>query len=54
MIEFACTCERGHHKAPLKGYEISSGAIFKLPEILKDYQRIYIVADANTYRAAGE
>ena len=39
MIEFACSCERGSHKAPLNGYEISSGAIYKIPEILKDYQR---------------
>lgn len=53
MIEFACTCERGKHKAPLEGYEISSGAIYKLPEILKDYRKIYVVADQNTYRVAG-
>ena len=45
MFEFACTCERGFHKAPLEGYEISSGAIYKIPQVLKDYQRIYLVAD---------
>ena len=44
----------GSHKAPLEGYEISSGAINKIPEILKDYNKIYVVADQNTYRAAGE
>ncbi len=44
---------RSHH-APLEGCEISSGAIYKLPEILKDYNKIYVVADTNTYRAAGE
>ena len=54
MIEFSCTCERGLHKAPLEGYEISSGAIEKLPEILKDYHKIYVVSDENTHRAAGE
>lgn len=54
MIEFACTCERGKHKAPLEGYEISSGAIYKIPEILNDYRKIYVVADQNTYRVAGE
>ena len=53
MIEFDCTCERKHHRAPLEGYEISSGAIEKIPTILKDYRRIYVVADRNTYRVAG-
>lgn len=54
MIEFACDCAMGVHKAPLEGYEISSGAINKIPEILKDYQKIYVVADERTYRVAGE
>ena len=53
MIEFACDCQMKKHRAPLEGCEISSGAIYKLPEILKDYNRIYLVADENTYRAAG-
>lgn len=53
MIEFNCTCSRGSHRAPLDSYEISSGAIKKIPEILKDYKRIYMVADENTYAAAG-
>lgn len=54
MIKFDCSCAMGSHKAPLEGYEISSGAIAKIPEILKDYNRIYIVADENTYAAAGK
>lgn len=54
MIEWKCNCSMGSHKAPLDGYEISSGAINKLPEILDDYNKIYLVADKNTYRAAGE
>ena len=54
MIEFACSCDMKKHRAPLEGYEISSGAIKKIPEILKDYHRVYMVADKNTYRAAGE
>lgn len=54
MIGFDCTCERGRHTAPLEGYEICRGAIGKLPEILKEYKRIMIVADKNTYAAAGE
>lgn len=54
MIEFKCSCERGSHKAPLEGYEISSGAIYKIPQILQNYHKIYMVADKNTYRVAGE
>ncbi len=54
MIEFACSCDMKKHSAPLEGYEISSGAIQKLPEILKDYHSIYVVADENTYRVAGQ
>ena len=54
MIEFECTCERGRHQAPFEGYEISRGALEKLPEILKNYRSIFVVADTNTYAAAGE
>ena len=54
MIEFTCSCERKQHRAPLEGYDISLGAIERIPEILKDYRRIYVVADKNTYRVAGE
>ncbi len=54
MIEVECSCSRKVHRAPLDTFEVSSGALNKLPEILKDYNRIYIVADQNTYRAAGE
>lgn len=53
MIEFTCTCAQGKHRAPLEGCEISSGAIEKIPEILKDYQKIYVVSDENTHRVAG-
>ncbi|MBQ9784060.1 MAG: sn-glycerol-1-phosphate dehydrogenase [Clostridia bacterium] len=54
MIEFACSCARKSHRAPVEGYEISSGAIEKIPAILKDYQKIYVVSDKNTHRVAGE
>ena len=54
MIQFACSCAKGEHKAPLEAYEISSGAIYKIPSLLKDYNKIYLVADKNTYRVAGE
>ena len=53
MIEFECNCAMKKHSAPLESYEISSGAIYKIPEILKNYKRIYMVADENTYRVAG-
>ena len=54
MITFRCSCERKEHSAPIDSYEISSGAIYKIPEILKDYKKIYLVADENTYRVAGK
>ena len=54
MIEFSCSCDMKKHSAPLESYEISCGAINKIPEILKKYERIYLVADKNTYRVAGE
>lgn len=54
MIEKTCTCAMGRHAAPLEGYELSRGAIHKLPEILKDYHKIFVVCDKNTYAAAGK
>ena len=54
MIQFQCECSMGVHKAPLEGYDISSGAINNIPEILKGYSKVYMVADTNTYAAAGE
>ena len=53
MIQVTCDCERKIHSAPVEGYEISAGAIKKIPELLKNYNRIYMVADENTYAAAG-
>lgn len=53
MIEMDCTCSQGHHSIPTEVIEISSGAIEKTADILKDYHRIFLVADENTYRAAG-
>ena len=54
MIEITCSCEKKVHKAPIEMCEISSGAIHKIPEILKRYKKIYLVADSNTYQAAGK
>lgn len=53
MIEKKCSCEKGVHKAPLEKYIIERGAVKKLPQILKDYKRIYMVCDENTYRVLG-
>lgn len=52
-MEFACSCSRGSHRAPLVIHEISSGAIDSIPDLLKQYKKIYVVADSNTYRVAG-
>ena len=52
-MKMECTCEQGVHTAPVKCIEISAGAIEKTAEILKDYRRIFMVADENTYEVAG-
>ncbi len=54
MIEFTCTCERGLHRAPFEKAEISCGALEKLPEILHDYRKIYVVCDQNTFAVCGK
>lgn len=48
-----CTCQRPH-SAPIEKIITEGGAINMLPEVLKAYKDIYIVADSNTYRVAGE
>ena len=54
MTEIQCSCSRKIHRAPLEGIFISSGAIYKLPDILKAYKKIYLVADERTYEVAGK
>lgn len=54
MIERKCSCEMGMHRAPLEKYIIESGAINQLPELLKNYNDVYMVCDENTYRVLGE
>lgn len=53
-MEMICTCSKKIHKAPLVSYDFSVGAIDRIPETLKDYNRIYMVCDTNTYEAAGK
>ena len=45
MMKMECTCAQGVHTAPVKCLEISAGANEKTAEILKDYRRIFMVAD---------
>ncbi|MFQ8953422.1 MAG: hypothetical protein ACLR56_10725 [Oscillospiraceae bacterium] len=54
MIERKCSCEMGMHHAPLEKYIIESGAVNRLPELLRDYNKVYMVCDENTYRVLGE
>lgn len=54
MYTMECNCEQKIHTAPVKCIEVSAGAIKKTAEILKDYNRIFIVADENTYAVAGK
>lgn len=53
MQEMQCTCEKKIHRAPIEHVELSDGALEKLPSILRGYQRIFLVADQNTWNAAG-
>ena len=54
MIEMDCTCVQKHHSIPTEVIEVSDHAIEKTAEILKDYHRIFLVADENTWRVAGQ
>lgn len=51
------TCSCGQtHKTNLKKVDITSGATRHLPEHIKElgYKKVYLVADINTWKAAGE
>ncbi|GAA0078669.1 hypothetical protein UT300005_30480 [Clostridium sp. CTA-5] len=52
---FTCSCGK-NHKTNLDYVEISEGAIKKIPEYIKNksYKKIFMVADKNTYVAAGK
>lgn len=53
MYQMNCECEQGFHSAALERAEIGEGMLEKIPEMLGEYKRIYLVADENTYRVAG-
>ena len=48
-----CSCGR-LHECPVKDIVIGEAATAQLPEIVKDYSGILLVADNNTYRVCGE
>ncbi len=48
-----CSCGR-HHSCPIEFVAVEKEAIRHLTELTKDYARILLVADENTYAAAGK
>ena len=48
-----CSCGRTH-KCDIKSVYIENGAVSRLSELCRDYNNILVVADENTYNAAGE
>lgn len=54
MITINCSCEKKQHQAPDIEFISFSKALTKLPDLLKKYKRVFIVADENTYEAAGK
>ncbi len=53
MTELVCACSKKYHSSPLDGFLISSGAVIEMPQFLKNFNNIFIVADERTYKAAG-
>lgn len=53
---FNCNCGKHHSAAPIKEVIIRQGAIEELPEVLNRLgaKRPYLIADKNTFAAAGE
>ena len=54
MMKMECTCTQKVHTAPVECIEVSAGASEKVAEIIKGYNRIFMVADENTYEVAGK
>lgn len=53
--EFSCACGKTH-KTNVDEVIIEKGAILRLPEVIRKYdaKKVFILADENTYKAAGE
>ncbi|MBE7033843.1 MAG: sn-glycerol-1-phosphate dehydrogenase [Ruminococcaceae bacterium] len=54
MMKMECTCSQKVHTAPVECIEVSAGATEKVTELIKGYNRIFMVADENTYEVAGK
>jgi len=54
MFSMECTCSQKQHSAPIKALLVEENAIEKVAEVLSDYNKIYMVADKNTYEVAGK
>lgn len=54
MFSMECTCSQKEHSAPIKALVVEENAIEKVSEVLADYNKIYMVADKNTYEVAGK
>ena len=52
LAGFDCTCGK-HHSCPVDYVAIEHGAISHLTRLCEKYQNILVVADENTFRAAG-
>lgn len=48
-----CACGK-HHSCDIKSVIIEKGAVMKLPEVVKGYSNILVVADKNTFAVGGE
>ena len=51
--DIACSCGRTH-RCDIDLVDIGAGAIERLPESVKDFENILLVADSNTYAVCGE
>ena len=51
--DIACTCGRTH-RCDIGCVDIASGALARLPDHLKAYNHILLVADSNTYPLCGD
>ena len=54
MLSMQCDCVQKQHSAPIETIEVSENASDKVVEILKNYNRIFLVADENTYEVLGK
>jgi glycerol-1-phosphate dehydrogenase [NAD(P)+] len=51
--DITCSCGRTH-RCDIDLVDIGRGAIERLPESVKNYENILLVADSNTYAVCGE